>query len=77
MTGQNSISFKEIILYAIAGLTSLFVLGYSVHMLIGDMVSPTTERWTIIIACCIGVAVIAFMVWDVARQRKKRAARNP
>jgi uncharacterized membrane-anchored protein len=76
MTGQNSISFKEIILYTIAGLTSIFVLGYSIHMLIGDMVSPTTERWAITVACCIGVAIIAVMVWDVVRQRKKRAARN-
>ena len=77
MKGQKSITLKEIILYTLAGLTSLFVLGYSVHMLIGDMVSPATERLAIAIACLIGVIVIGFMMWDVARQRRKRAPQNP
>jgi cytochrome c biogenesis protein CcdA len=77
MTGQKSITLKESILYTLAGLTSLFVLGYSVHMLIGDMVSPATERLAIAIACLIGVIVIGLMMWDVARQRKKRASQNP
>ena len=77
MSGQNFISIKEIILYTLAGLTSVFVLGYSVHMLIGSMVSPTTERWAITIACSIGVVVIIFMMWDVTRQRKKNAPQKP
>lgn len=77
MTGRSSITLKEIILYTLAGLTSLFVLGYSVHMLIGDMVSPATERLAIVVACLIGVIVIAFMMWDVLRHRKKRASQNP
>ncbi len=76
MTRPVSFSFKEIILYTLVGLTSLFILGYSVHMLVGGMVSPATERLIIIIACLIGVAAIAFMAWDVARLRKKRAAQD-
>ena len=76
MTHQNPFTFKEIILYALAAITSLFVLGYSVHMLIGDIVSPTTERWAITVACFIGALVITFMVWDVARLRKRQSAKD-
>jgi len=73
MAHQIPITFKEIILYVLAGISSVFVLGYSVHMLIGDMVSATTERWAIMIACFIGVLAITFMAWDVARLRKKHS----
>ena len=76
MTRPALFSFKEIILYTLVGLTSLFILGYSVHMLIGGLVSPATERLIIIIACLIGVAAIALMAWDVGRLRKKRAAQD-
>jgi len=73
MTHQKPFSIKEIILYAIVGITSIFVLGYSVHMLIGDMVSHATERWVIAIACVIGVLAITFMAWDIVRHRKKQS----
>jgi len=76
MALQKLFSFKEVILYGIAGLTSVFVLGYSIHMLIGGMVSPATERWVITIACFICIVVIAFMAWDVARLRKKQSAKK-
>lgn len=60
---------KEIILYTIAGISSLFVLGYSVHMFVGGLVAPETETAIIVAACSIGVLVIGFMAWDVIRRR--------
>ncbi|MBK9131712.1 MAG: hypothetical protein IPM20_08795 [Gammaproteobacteria bacterium] len=60
---------KEIILYLIAAVSSLTILGYSVHMFVTGLVSPETERWLIIGACAVGVVAIGFMAWDVMRRR--------
>lgn len=61
---------REIIIYSVAALGSLFVLGYSVHMLVGGLVSAETEFWIITAACIIGAVVIAVMAWDVVRRRR-------
>ena len=60
---------KEIIVYLIAAVAGLTVLGYSVHMLIGGLVSRATEYTVIAIACALGAAVLGFMAWDVVRRR--------
>jgi hypothetical protein len=60
---------KELILYSIAAVSSLFVLGYSIHMLVGGLVSDQTENWLIAMTCLVGAVVIAFMYWDVIRRR--------
>ncbi|MFQ5469110.1 MAG: hypothetical protein ACE5EH_02260 [Gammaproteobacteria bacterium] len=72
MNSRYPFQIKEIIIYAMVAFASLVILGYSVHMLIGDIVSPSTEKLAIIIACVAGAAVIAFMAWDVVKQRKNR-----
>jgi len=61
---------KEIILYGIAGISSLIVLGYSVHMFVGGIVSEQTENLLIAITTLIGSAVIGYMVYDVVKRRK-------
>jgi Mn2+/Fe2+ NRAMP family transporter len=63
---------KEIIILVIVSFSSLFVLGYSVHMFIGGLVSDSTERWAIGIACTIGVVVIGFITFDIMRHRRRR-----
>lgn len=63
---------KEIILLTTAAVSSIFILGYSIHMLIGGLVSQTSEQWIIVGACLIGVAVLTFMGWDIVRQRRQR-----
>ncbi len=63
---------KEIIFYAIVAVSSLFILGFSIHMLIGGLVSPQTERWVITGACLIGAGVIGAMAADVVRRRRSR-----
>lgn len=54
-------------LYAISGLAFLFILGYSIHMLIGGIVSPTTEKIAIAIAEVIGLVTLGVMLWDLVR----------
>ncbi|MBI5451067.1 MAG: hypothetical protein HY940_06885 [Gammaproteobacteria bacterium] len=61
---------KETLLYSIAAITALFILGYSVHMIAGGLVSPATERLLITLTCLVGAAVIALMAWDVIRRRR-------
>jgi hypothetical protein len=61
---------KEILIYLLVAIAGLSVLGYSVHMIIGGLVSKTTEYSAIIIACLLGAVVIAFMAWDIVRRRR-------
>lgn len=61
---------KEIVLYAIAAISSVVVLGYTVHMFVGGLVKPETEVQIIIIACSIGALVVGMLAWDVIRRRK-------
>lgn len=65
---------KELALYLLAAVSSLIILGYSVHMFVTGLVSAETEQWLVIGACVAGVTVIGFMAWDVLRRR--RNARN-
>lgn len=71
-TTAEEIRVKELILYLIAAISSLIVLGYSVHMFVTGLVSAETERWLIVGACAAGSVVIGFMAWDVVRRRSQR-----
>ena len=66
------LSGKEIIILLIVGFSSLFILGYSVHMFIGGLVAPETEKWAIIITCSIGIVVLGFLGFDIVKQRRRR-----
>ncbi len=70
---------KEVLLYLVAALGALYVLGYSVHMLVGGLVAPRTERLLIAGVVGAGVVAVALMAWDVARRRRGRPpqARGP
>ena len=61
---------KELLIYSLAGLGGLVILGYSVHMFIGGLVSPETEYAVIAIACLLGAACLGYMAWDVIRRRR-------
>jgi len=63
---------KETIILVLVATSSIFILGYSIHMLIGGLVSTEAEQWIIAGACLIGIAVLAFMGWDIIRQRRLR-----
>lgn len=61
---------KEILIYSLATVAALIMLGYSMHMLVGGLVSRVTEFVIISIACLMGLVVISYMVWDVVRRRR-------
>jgi multisubunit Na+/H+ antiporter MnhB subunit len=63
---------KEVVILIIVAISSLFILGYSIHMFIGGLVSPQTEKTAIITAVIIGAIVLAFLGLDIIRQRRKR-----
>ena len=62
---------KEIFFYALGALGALYILGYSVHMLVGGLVSPRTERLAIAAVVGAGVVAVAWMAWDVAKRRRR------
>lgn len=63
---------KEIAILILVACSAVFLLGYSIHMLIGGLVAESTERWVIGIACSAGVAIVCFMAWDIFQQRRAR-----
>ena len=63
---------KEILIYLSVAFSGLFILGYSVHMLIGGFFSRETEVTIIAVTCVIGAGVIAYMAWDVVKHRSGR-----
>ncbi|WP_455202652.1 hypothetical protein [Kaarinaea lacus] len=63
---------KEIIILIFVAISSLFILGYSVHMFIGGLVSPEAEKVSIVIACSIGAVILMLLGLDIIKQRRKR-----
>lgn len=61
---------REIVLYIIAALSSIAILGYTVHMFVGGLVTADAEQKLIIGACAIGGAVVAVLAWDVVKKRR-------
>lgn len=63
---------REFVILIIVAVSSLFILGYSVHMFIGGLVSPQTEKISIAVAVSIGFVVLLFLGLDIIKQRRKR-----
>jgi Mn2+/Fe2+ NRAMP family transporter len=63
---------KEVVILILVAFSSIFILGYSLHMLIGGLVNEKMETWIITAACGIGVVVVCFMAWDIMKQRRLR-----
>jgi hypothetical protein len=62
---------KEAIVYGIVAVSSLVLLGYTVHMLIGGIVSERTEAMVMVVAIFFGTVTIGIMAWDVIRRRRR------
>ncbi len=60
----------EILSYAVVAASSLFIMGFVVHMLVGGLVSENTELTLIALICIIDAIAIGFMARDVIRRRK-------
>ncbi|KPJ94789.1 MAG: hypothetical protein AMJ55_05730 [Gammaproteobacteria bacterium SG8_15] len=63
---------KEVIILLFVAISSLFILGYSIHMFIGGLVSPETEKIAIVTAVIIGAVILVLLGLDIVRQRRKR-----
>jgi len=63
---------QEALIYLVVAVSSLFILGFSVHMLVGGLVSPETEYLLIELVCLADIAAIGFMARDVIQRRKGR-----
>lgn len=62
----------EILIYLAIAFGSLFMMGYTVHMFVGGLVSAETEYFLTAVIC-LGVAcIIGYMAWDVIQKRKGR-----
>ncbi len=64
--------YKEILIYAIVAASSLFLMTFVVHMLVGGLVSPQTEQALTIGLCSLVACLIGAMAWDVVRRRRKK-----
>lgn len=62
---------REYLILIVIAISSLFILGYSVHMFIGGLVSAQTERLIISIVCSIGAIVLVFLGLDIVRHRRR------
>jgi hypothetical protein len=63
---------KEILIYALVAASSLFLMTFVAHMLVGGLVSPETETLVTIGLCSVVACVIGAMAWDVARRRRRK-----
>ena len=68
--------WKELLIYAIVAASSLFLMTFVAHMMVGGLVSPEAELRITIGLCCTVACLIGAMAWDVAR-RRRRKARGP
>ncbi len=64
--------YKEILIYVIVAASSLFLMTFVVHMLVGGLVSPRTEGLLTIALCSLISCLIGAMAWDVARRRRRK-----
>lgn len=62
---------REIAIYGVAAVGSLFILGYSIHMFVGGLVSLETEKALIVAACTLGAVTIGIMAWDIIKRRRR------
>lgn len=60
---------RPIILFTVGAMASLFILGFAVHMFIGGLVQPLTEKIVIAGAVLVGASAIGWMTWDVLHRR--------
>jgi hypothetical protein len=61
----------EILIYLTIALGSLIMMGYTVHMFVGGLVSAETEYLLIAFTCLSVACIIGYMAWDVIQKRKR------
>ncbi len=67
---------KETPVYLAVAVSSLLIMCFFVHAMVGGLVSEETEYTLYAVACLIDLAAMAFMARDVIR-RRTGAGRDP
>jgi len=61
---------KELLVYGISGIASLFIFGYCVHIFVGGMVSEQTELVLIVAVVLISAVTIGWFAWDTIKHTR-------
>ena len=68
--GIHHTGMKELLVYGVSGIASLFIFGYCVHIFVGGMVSEQTELMLIIAVVLICAAAMAYFAWDTIKHTR-------
>lgn len=61
---------KELPVYLAVAISSLLIMCFFVHAMVGGLVSPGTEYTLYALICIIDLAAMGFMARDVVRRRR-------
>jgi hypothetical protein len=64
---------QEAFIYLLVAISSLFIMGSVMHMLVGGLVEPETEYWLIVLICVVDLIAIGFMARDVIKRRRAKS----
>jgi hypothetical protein len=70
MSKINNDLLKELPVYLLVAVSSLLIMCFVVHAMVGGLVSLHTEYILYAVVCLIDIAAMTFMARDVIRRRK-------
>jgi len=70
VAATHDAAMKELLVYGVSSIASLFIFGYCVHIFVGGLVDEQTEQILIIVVVLIGAAVIGYFIWDAIRRNR-------
>jgi len=68
--GIHHTLMKELLVYGISGIASLFIFGYCVHIFVGGMISEQSEMIIIIAVVTVCAAAMLWRAWDTVKRRR-------
>ncbi len=63
---------KEVPVYLVVAISSLAIMVFFVHAMVGGLVSEQTEYALYVVVCAIDLTVMGFMARDVIRRRRNQ-----
>jgi len=61
---------KELLVYGVSGIASLFIFGYCVHIFVGGVVSEQSELLIMIAVVSVCAAGMFWLGWDTVKRRR-------
>ena len=68
---------KEAPVYLVVALSSLAIMVFFVHAMVGGLVSEQTEYLLYAVVCGLDLVVMTFMARDVIKRRRNAARNSP